>query len=151
MENINRLDRVSIFGDKLSFLVPHDWVEEVDEDHYLYYEPGTDSGWLRVTLLTMGPFDDRSPAEHLQQLCGSNEHVVEDSTHNVVCASEKDSEEEGKRIHIYHWKVANVVPPDLVREALFSFTVLQDRRYKEGTSQAVKIIGQLVSQAQFLQ
>lgn len=51
---ITRLDRVSIFGDKLSFLIPHEWVEDTDEaeDVYLYHAPGTDSGWLRLSLIT---------------------------------------------------------------------------------------------------
>src|SRR5947208_2822793 len=54
MESSMRLDEVSIFGDKLSFLIPHEWVEgEGDDDHYLYHEPQADSGWLRVSLITV--------------------------------------------------------------------------------------------------
>ena len=31
-----RLDRVAIFGDQLSFLIPHEWIEgEGETDHYL--------------------------------------------------------------------------------------------------------------------
>ena len=151
MANIGRLDRVSIFGDKLSFLVPHDWVEKLDEDHYLYSDPETDSGWLRVTLLTLRTVDDEPPTERLKQLFESKENVtVEGQTKNVVCACEKDTEEGGERIHLYYWKVANVVPPDLIREAVFSYTVLRERTNEEETIQVVKTIGQLVSQAEFL-
>ena len=51
---IQRLDRVLIFGDKLSFLISHEWVEDTSEaeDLYLYHAPGADSGWLRVSLIT---------------------------------------------------------------------------------------------------
>ena len=35
-----RPDRVFTFGDQLSFLIPHDWVEADEEaDHYLYHAP----------------------------------------------------------------------------------------------------------------
>jgi hypothetical protein len=35
MKDVTGLDRVSIFGDKLSFYIPHEWVETIDDDHYL--------------------------------------------------------------------------------------------------------------------
>lgn len=49
-----RLDRVLIFDDKLSFLIPNDWIEgEEEPDHYLYHLPNADSGWFRVSLMTL--------------------------------------------------------------------------------------------------
>jgi hypothetical protein len=149
MDNITRLDRVSIYDDKLSFLVPHDWVEAFDDDHYLYHNPETEYGWLRVTLLTVRT-DNESPAERLKKIFDNKENIiVEHQTGNLVSASEKDSEEHGDRIHQYYWMVANVVPPDLVLEAVFSYTVLLDRINEEDTKQLVKLVGQLVSQADF--
>ena len=48
----DELDEVSVFGGKLSFLLPHDWEEmETEQDNvYLYSQPKTDSGWFRVSL-----------------------------------------------------------------------------------------------------
>ena len=49
-----RLDRDFPFNEKLSFLIPHEWSEEWDTDHYyLYQAPSNDSGWLRVPLITL--------------------------------------------------------------------------------------------------
>jgi hypothetical protein len=149
MGNITRLDRVSIYDDKLSFLIPHEWLEAIDDDHYVYHEPETESGWLRVTLLTVKTGDD-SPAGRLTRIFEGKENlVVEHQSGNLVSASEKDSEEDGDRLHHYYWMVANVVPPNLVREALFSYTVLQDRIDEEDTKRMIKLVGQLVSQADF--
>ena len=149
MKNITRLDRVSIFGDKLSFLIPHEWIETVDGDHYLYHHPETESGWLRVTLLTVRTGDE-APAERLKKIFDSKENVIVDhQTGNLVSISEKDSEEDGDRIHLYYWMVANVVPPDLVREAIFSYTVLLDAISEEDTKEMVGLVGQLVSRAEF--
>jgi hypothetical protein len=149
MENTARLDRVSIFDDKLSFLIPHEWVETFDSDHYLYYHPEIESGWLRVTLLTVGAGDE-APAKLLKKMFDTKENVIVDhQTGNLVSVSDKDSEEDGYRIHLYYWMVGNVVPPNLVREAVFSYTVLLDRVDDVGTKEMVRLVGELVSQADF--
>ena len=149
MNEISHFDRVSIFNGKLSFLVPHEWIETFDDDHYLYYYPDSESGWLRVTLLTV-KVDDETPAERLKDFFRGKQNVsVDPQTGNVVSVSEKNSEEDGFRIHIYYWMVANVVPPDLIREAIFSYTVLLDRIDEKNTKQMVTLVGQLVSQADF--
>jgi hypothetical protein len=151
MEKITRLDKVSIFGDKLSFLIPHEWVEEDEGDNYLYHEPETDSGWLRVSLVTHRNMEE-PPALRLKRLFEGQEHVmVEKQTGNVVKFSEQESEEKNVPIHNYVWIVANVVPPEMLCEAVFSYTVLLDRVNTENTRAAVDIIGKLVSRAYFSQ
>ena len=54
MSNTRRLDEVSIFNDKLTFLIPHEWIEvESGEDgSYLYQVADAQSGWFRVSLIT---------------------------------------------------------------------------------------------------
>jgi hypothetical protein len=150
MEGITRLDRVCVFGGKLSFLIPHEWIEVTsDDDHYLYQQPGTDSGWLRVSLITSKPVNE-TPSQQLDRSFAGRDSVgVDERTGNWVCTSEKDSDEEGVQIHLYYWKVANIVLPDLVREAVFSYTILRERINEEEISQTVKLIGQLASLAQF--
>jgi hypothetical protein len=147
MESI-RLDEVSIFGDKLTFLIPHEWVQgESDDDHYLYHSPETDSGWLRVSLITVRT---DNPDQKLRKLFADCvDVVVSPKMHNLVERSEKHSLQDGANIHLYYWKVGNVVPPDLVQEALFSFTILSDRQGDKEVQETVALVGQLVSDAIF--
>ena len=70
-------------------------------------------------------------------------------TGNLVHAYERDSEQDGVQIHLYYWIVANVVEPNLVREAVFSYTVLHERVNDENTVRIVGLLRQLVSQAYF--
>jgi hypothetical protein len=148
MQNVTRLDRVSIFSNKLSFLVPHEWRETIAEDHYLYHQTEADSGWLRVTLLISKSVSE-DPSQQLAKIFASKNNVfVEEKTGNLVSTSEKDSEEDGVRIHLYYWMVANVVLPNSIYEAVFSYTVLLDRLHDKETQQMVKLIGNLVSQAE---
>ena len=145
-----RLDEVSVFGGKLSFLIPHDWVEiETEQDNvYLYSQPQTDSGWFRVSLNTT--VVSGRPSEKLKRIFEKRENVSRDEqTGNLVHAYERDSEEEGIKIHLYYWIVANVVEPSLVREAVFSYTVLHERVNEEKTARITRLLGQIVGLANF--
>lgn len=149
MEKITRLDSVSVFGGKLSFLIPHEWVEEVEGDNYLYHEPAADSGWLRVSLITVRN-PEEAPTESLKRhFEGKNNVTVEKQTGNMVSFTEKDSEEKGISIHLYYWMVGNVVPPDTLCEAVFSYAVRPDCVNTENTRTIVTLIGELVSRADF--
>ncbi len=143
-----RLDEVGIFGEKIPFLIPHEWVEGDDEDNtYLYHAPETDSGWLRVSLITV---NTNEPAERLQRLFADSEDLtISEKNGNYVDRSEKSSHEDGNDIHIYYWKVANVVLPDRVLQAVFSYTILAERRDEIETQETVKLIGQLVAETIF--
>jgi len=155
MEDIIRLDRVSIFRDQLSFLIPRDWVEgESEEDYYLYHAANTDSGWLRVSLLTR-ELAKETPADRLHRLhlkwrSEDEDHVfIEERTNNVIRVREKDTEQDGELLCLYYWYVANLVEPNLVQEAIFYFTVLRARIHNPQTLDMIKIVGELVTQAQF--
>lgn len=151
MGNITRLDRVWIFGDAISFLIPHEWIEgeSGNDNNYLYHFPETESGWLRVSLITVKVLPENL-SQRFDNIFGPERHAtVEGQTGNRVCTWEKDSEEDGVPIHLYYWKVANVVPPDLIRKAVFSYTVLSGETDREETKEMVNLIGQLVSQAEF--
>jgi hypothetical protein len=145
---IKRLDAVSIFNDKLTFLIPHEWIEvESDEnDVYQYQLPDAASGFFRVSLIT-----GHGPVEKLRQSFQKEHGNVEvnPTTGNFIARSEKASTQDGTRIHIHYWFVGGSVSPDVIREAVFSYTVLADLIDDSETQCDVKIIGQLVADARF--
>ena len=143
-----RLDEVSVFGEKLRFLIPHDWIEGKSEaDHYLYHLPGTKSGWMRVSLITV---TTNTPSEHLAKLFSERESFfISETMGNMVEVSDKESEEQGTPIHIYYWKVGNIVLPDRVYEAVFSYTILAEAMDDQETQEMVELVEILVSEAVF--
>jgi hypothetical protein len=143
-----RLDEVGIFGEKLHFLIPHEWVEGEDEsDTYLYHAPETDSGWLRVSLITTRTHE---PEQQLQCLFSDSDTIFTSAKQgNVVKQSEKSSVQEGTQIYIYNWQVANVVLPNRIFQAVFSYTILAERREEKETQETVELLGKLVSEAIF--
>lgn len=150
MREVRQLDQVFTFGDKLSFLIPHEWIEGESghEGTYLYHYPDADSGWLRVTLLTSkGPGD---PAERLQELFRKKKDFwVEEKTGNLVNSYEKDVEQDGELLHIYYWLVGNYVPPDLVHEAVFSYTILRHQVIGEENQAMINVLSQALPRADF--
>jgi hypothetical protein len=76
MKDETSLDEVSVFGGKLTFLIPHDWEEmETEQDNvYLYSQPETDSGWFRVSLNTSTAVSV-PPAEKLKRIFEKRENV----------------------------------------------------------------------------
>ncbi len=150
MGNTRRLDRVSLFGDKLTFLIPHEWIEADDDDEgtYLYQMPDTHSGWFRVSLITVGGAG--SPEERLRKSFSDCKEVeTNQRTGTLMRRSEHDCVEDGDRLHIYYWFVGGCGAPDVVREAVFSYTVLAELTTDQETQAEVRLIEQLVREAQF--
>jgi hypothetical protein len=150
MSDVRRLDAVSAFNAKLTFLIPHEWieVEEAEEGTYLYQAPDAQSGWFRVSLITKN--DVVCPAERLRELFSKYANVeVNERTGNLIRRSEKDTIQEGVRLHIYYWFVGGCVLPNIVREAVFSYTVLADLTDNDETQSEVRLLGQLAREARF--
>ena len=150
MTRIRRLDEVSIFKGKLSFLIPHEWIEgeSGDSEEYLYQAPDGRSGWLRVSLITTKGVAD--PSERLGKLFGESENVTRNElTGNLIRRSEKDTVEDGDKIHIHYWFVGGIVLPDIACEAVFSYTVLAENVSEATTKSEIQVLDQLLSKARF--
>jgi hypothetical protein len=150
MREVSRLDQVFTFGDKLSFLIPHEWIEGESghEGTYLYHYPDADSGWLRVTLLTSKGSGDR--AERVEEpFRKKKDFWVDEKTGNLVNSYEKDIEQDGDLLHIYYWLVGNFVPPDLVHEAVFSYTILREKANDEENQAMINVLSRVLPRADF--
>jgi hypothetical protein len=146
-----RLDRVLIFGDQLSSLIPHEWIEgEEEPDHYLYHLPNVDSGWFRVSLITLKA-SGKASKEQLRALLAEKAQKEQGSLcevgDNIVVAWEELSEEDGVPICNYWWAVGRSHGPNLGHEALFSYTVLREHREDSETQETVSLLAGLVADA----
>ena len=148
-----RFDRVRIFGDQLSFLIPHDWVESVeDNSNYLYHAPEAKSGWLRVSLISLRKADGASP-EELERLLAERaekeDGVLYKAGKNLVVAWEQLSEENGIAIINYWWAVGHCHGPHLSHQAMFSYTITKDTSQEPETADMLKLLLELAAGAQF--
>jgi hypothetical protein len=99
-----------IFGDKLSFLIPHDWIEADDErGTYLYHAPNTDSGWFRVSLITIkNPITRDKLRRLLKERSEKERGQLYESSNNIIVNWERTSEQNGVPICLYWWTVAHL-------------------------------------------
>lgn len=147
-----RLDRVFLFADQLSFLIPHEWIEADDQetDHYLYHSSNANSGWFRVSLITAkGNASKEDLFEHLSERAEKEHGTLNEFGENFVAAWEQLSREDGDDICNYWWAVAHSRGPALAHQALFSYTVLLERNQDPETIETVALLGKLVSDARF--
>jgi hypothetical protein len=115
-----RLDRVLTFGDQLSFLIPHEWIEgEQEPDHYLDHAPNDDSGWFLVRLITL-----RNPSKTLHELLAvrvaKEQGDLWEVGGNSVVTWEQLSHEDGTRSGTIGGLSATAVAPTLVADAEFA-------------------------------
>lgn len=141
-----RLDEIT-YLDKIKFLIPHHWVEEDDEEEGCYFDPAGDSGWLRVSLIRV---DGAGTQDELRNDAREKGERLFEAGENLVRASVKSNIEQGEKISVHFWKVSRSVFPDLVRIAVFSYTVPESRTTHETWSAELKLIEDLVSKAEFI-
>ena len=97
MEETTRLDEVTIFDGKLSFLILHGWDETAEEGHYLYSHRGADSGCFRVSLNTVKAVGETS-AQLLKRLFEGRKNVTHDaSTGNWVSTMNETPKKKARR------------------------------------------------------
>jgi hypothetical protein len=146
-----RLDEISAFGDKVRFLIPHDWVEGDDQDNgtCLYHAPNADSGWFRLSVITLANVE--SPEKRLSEIVASEkkEYALNQESGNYVASWEKDSTEDGVPIRLYYWSVMNVVWPNLIRKAVISYTILAGRISDPQTVETIDVLKLIVPRTTF--
>ena len=145
-----RLDRVFTYGDQLSFLIPHEWIEAPDEGgNYLYHAPDTDSGWLRASLLSLRNISREQLHQLLKRRADKRVGSLYESGDNIVISWEQLSVEDGIPICNYWWAVVHYHGPNLSHEALFSYTILRKQHEDPATKEILFLVAKLVADAQF--
>jgi len=127
---------------------------ESDEagDYYLYHVPNADTGWLRVSLISIKEPGERSRAELrllLLEMAERRNGELFEVNENIVVEWTEDSEEAGDPITHFWWAVGHYHGPKLSHEALFSYTVVTYRKADPETLQTVELLGELISHAEF--
>jgi hypothetical protein len=146
-------DRVSLFGDKISIRIPHEW-EEVDSDDIetvTFYDQVDKLGWLRVSLFT------KQTEESFQDVDLKN---LIDSAHDGDCGFYKVGDvyvaawdEETKSdssIMMFYWEAGAIINSKLMRMAIFSLTVEKERMNKDGFDDEIAMIQDCIFATHFV-
>lgn len=131
---------ISYRGGIVTFRIPADWKEEYEKDGgATFYLDDPDSGTLRLSVLTFELPSEKLPKNGYEVLLRSTKAgdapAIELANGNGMRRRERQAEEEGEKLVLYSWGIANVVPPKHYRTAVFTWTILVSQsklpRFKE--------------------
>lgn len=146
-------------GGVVTFRIPADWREEYsDIEGGMFYEDRADAGTLRLTIITMAKpkgIQSGSAMNVLQVVeNGLKNEGVKGTTEaradgNAVFKYVQDASEQGMRLTIFYWVVANPLPPNHARVATFSYTILAKQRYQSRVQHDLKLLEAEIEAATF--
>jgi hypothetical protein len=145
--------RDTTHSEVLTFRVPSTWKEEVEPDgNRVLWGAEAGSATLRVSLITSRGPEGRSPKAidvlgGCERKGGSSPVVLENG--NAYCEYSESLEDDGTPIRIYWFEVANHVPPNHFRLALFSLTVDEREVLKAPTTDLIVMFREQFRAAEF--
>jgi len=114
-------------GGIVTFRIPAHWTEEYEEKGGgIFYDEDNDSGTLRLNVLTFAsktPVTTRTAMSLLEARRQEYQGTLTDlGNGNALLCYTAVAQEEGASLTIHYWQIANVVPPNHFRLAIFSYT-----------------------------
>jgi hypothetical protein len=115
-------------GGVVNFRLPAHWTEGYQDDGGgVFYDEENDTGTLRLNILTCAsktPVTKRTALAVLEPRRELYHGVLTDLGHgNALLRYTDTAEEDDEALTIHYWQLANVVPPNHFRLAIFSYTV----------------------------
>ena len=114
-------------GGIVTFRIPAHWTEEYEEEGGgIFYNEDNDSGTLRLNVLTFAsktPVTTRTAMSLLEARRQEYQGTLTDlGNGNALLRYTDVAQEEGESLTSHYWQIANVVPPNHFRLAIFSYT-----------------------------
>ena len=114
-------------GGIVTFRIPAHWTEEYEEvGGGIFYDEDNDSGTLRLNVLTFAsktPVTTRTAMSLLEARRQEYQGTLTDlGNGNALLRYTAVAQDEGASVTIHYWQIANVVPPNHFRLAIFSYT-----------------------------
>jgi hypothetical protein len=143
----------------VTFRIPARWREEYsDIEGGTFYRDHPHSGTLRLSIVTaVSPKEaqSRSAFDVLQGIANNlRNDGVEGTTKdrkdgNAVLKYEEAGSEQGMRLTIFYWIVANALPPRHVRVATFSYTINAGQRNQSQIQHDLEMLDAEIEAASF--
>ena len=148
------LKEINYRGGVVKFNIPSNWKEEYEENGGgTFYEDAPDTGTLRLNIITMqAPPDVKGnlPVLALSSVSGIDQKNIEILANgNALAHAVQRSEEQGIKITLYWWYLANHVPPNFVRMANYSYTILTSKEKDRKTQEEIELLKNQIKKAVF--
>ena len=123
-------------------------------DGGVFYDDVPDSGTLRVKVITLETPADVGDAttsilEPLVHQLEKSEYTIHPVGDNALVHYEEPAVEDGTRLTIYYWVLANPVPPRNARVVTFSYTVLDFQKESPQTQGELEMLEAEIVRTEF--
>jgi hypothetical protein len=146
-------------GGVVTFRIPSHWREEYsDFEGGTFYEDRPDSGTLRLKIITIRAAKELHSVSAKDVLGvvvnGLQKESVEGSIKerrdcNAVLKYEVTAVEQGMRLTIFYWVIANPAPPHRARVITFSYTILAKQRDQRSVLRDLEMLETEIESATF--
>jgi hypothetical protein len=155
----NAMKTIVSRGGVVTFRIPAHWREEYsDIEGGTFYRDHPQSGTLRLSIVTatsQKQAQSRSAFDVLQGIEDNLRNEGVDGTikgrkdGNAVFKYEEAGSEQGMRLTIFYWIVANALPPRHVRVATFSYTIIAEQRNQSQIQHDLEMLDAEIEAASF--
>ena len=136
-------------GGVVSFEIPSSWKEEYEpKGGGTFYEDRSDSGTLRLNVLSFSQKDSRSSEDILRMLMAKDHQEVLSCGFPVKIYT-KVCEENGESLHLYRWDISVPVPPASFNVVCFSYTIVSGQETDPRIKEELRMISHMVRTARF--
>jgi hypothetical protein len=138
----------------LSFRIPASWMEEYEETGGgIFYLDQPDSATLAVNVLTFessGIFENVSAEDFIKsRMKDINTELNLLDNRNASITYWKHAGEAGNELAIKYWEIANIVQPNHIRIAIFSYTLLKKQTQDKYYLDEINLLNQEILSCKF--
>lgn len=149
-----KLKKISYRGGLVEFSIPANWKEEYKDDGGgMFYAPSTDSGILRLYVITFKsptPINEKSASDALKVLKAAQSRQIDSLPNgNAVLHFSEPAIESGHKLHMTYWFLANPVGTNHVRVATFTYTLLEGQQNQARFAKEIALIDTELRKARF--
>jgi hypothetical protein len=122
-----KLKTICYRGGIARFSIPDSWVEECEPSGGgMFFEDAEGSGTLRLNVMSFASKGNEAADEMIASLI-RDQGYDRLGTARAIRHFQKSAVEIGAALAIYYWQIAVPVPPNAIRLAIFSYTILESQ------------------------
>lgn len=138
----------------LKFNIPAIWEEVYEEDGGgLFYEDTPDAGTLHLNIITLQTPPDLTENLAVEALSSVTDVGINDiemlSNGNALARSIQRTQEQGIDITSHWWYIVNQIPPNYMRMANFSYTIVSAQENTDSFNNELNLLDGLIKNAVF--
>ena len=150
-----KLKTITYRGGVIMFCIPAAWKEEYQPEGggTFYDERHAGSGTLRLNVITAKAPAGKFPPDGLSYFTAKPQsgdtRLSKTPRGDGMKFYRQDGEEAHQRLHVYTWEIVHCAPPDTLRIAIFTWTLLAAQSEEPRFKKEIELLDDEIAKAHF--